>query len=144
MKKIFFRLRYFLSHRWKRDHFILAFETDNILFIKNETSQYLTFENMQRLGYDASQPVAKNNNLLNQASVIKTILVTPLRKNIWRSPSFTVVCSHALEEDAVLHMHRLCELLGGTNITVSSVRSTKEFLSRPHYRLIRENYLINA
>ncbi|HSZ73022.1 MAG TPA: hypothetical protein VK750_10130 [Cytophagaceae bacterium] len=123
---------------FKRDHFFLGYEYDDILYIKNGKS--IAFDNMKRFGYDSSKVIDRHNNLLVNAPKIKTILFMPLRENVWLAPSFTVVCALPLHRDQVSHLYRFCKLMGGTNITISHVSSVKSFLEKPSLKLIRKNY----
>jgi hypothetical protein len=124
---------------FKRDHFILGYVNNGILYIKNGNNT--SFDDLKRLGYDASKAIDASNNLFEHAHKIKMTLFTPLRKNVWRAPQFTVVTDSPLLPEEVSHLYRFCELMGGVNITVSEVSSLKAFLNEPSMKLIRKNYI---
>ena len=124
---------------FKRDHFILGYESNGILFIKN--GQNIAFDTLKRFGYDPFQAIDQTNTLFPHAEKIKAMLFMPMRKNIWRSPFFTIVCAHPLSQEHATHLYRFCELIGGINITVSYVSSVKAFLEKPSLKLVRENYV---
>ena len=123
---------------FKRDHFILGYERNDILYIKN--GKEMAFDNLKRLGYDSSSAISLNNNLLTRAPQIKVILFMPMRKNRWLSPLFTLVSALPLAPEEVSHLYRFCQLMGGTKITISHVSSVKDFLDQPSLKLVRKNY----
>ncbi len=123
---------------FKRDHFILGYANNNILYIKN--GHDISFDNLRRLGYDSSKAIDGNNNLLGHVQKIKVSLFMPMRKNLWLAPFFTVVSATPLNQEEVSHLYRFCKLMGGVNITVSHVSSIKDFLDQPSLKLIRKNY----
>jgi len=123
---------------FKRDHFILGYASNGILYIKNGNA--VSFDSLRRLGYDSSKAIDRHNNLLDHAQKIKVSLFMPMRNNIWRAPLFTVVSASPLNQEEVSHLHRFCQLMGGINITVSYVSSIKAFLEKPSLKLVRKNY----
>ena len=123
---------------FKRDHFILAYANNGILYIKNGPD--ISFDNLIRLGYDSSKAIDGSNNLLKHVQKIKVSHFMPMRRNLWLAPFFTVVTASPLSQEEVSHLYRFCQLLGGVNITVSHVSSIKDFLDQPSLKLIRKNY----
>ncbi|MDB5272986.1 MAG: hypothetical protein JWO58_1353 [Chitinophagaceae bacterium] len=123
---------------FKRDHFILGYERNDILYIKN--GKGIAFDSLKRLGYDSSKAIDQNNNLLTHAAKIKVVLFMPMRRNRWLSPLFTLVSALPLTKEEVSHLYRFCELMGGTKITISHVSSVKAFLEKPSLKLVRINY----
>jgi len=124
---------------FKRDHFILGYTANGILYIKNGDA--MSFDDLKRLGYDSSKAIDKHNNLLAHAQKIKTAYFMPLRKNLWLAPWFTLVSASPLQQEEISHLHRFCQLMGGTEITISHVSSVKAFLEQPSLKLVRENYV---
>ena len=123
---------------FKRDHFILGFAENNILYIKN--GKEIVFDSLHRLGYDASRTIDRNNNLFVHHQKTKVSLFMPMRTNKWLSPMFTMVSAIPLNEEQVRHFYRFCELMGGTKITISQVSSVKNFLENPSLRWIKKHY----
>lgn len=123
---------------FKRDHFIVGYANNGILYIKN--GHDISFDILSRLGYDSSKAIDQDNNLLEHAQKIKVSLFMPMRKNLWLAPLFTVVSASPLSKEEVSHLYRFCKLLGGVNITVSHVSSIKDFLEQPSLKLVRQNY----
>ncbi|MBC7486465.1 MAG: hypothetical protein H7282_06915 [Cytophagaceae bacterium] len=124
---------------FKRDHFILGYTANGILYIKNGDA--MSFDDLRSLGYDFSKDIGKYNNLLDQARKIKVAYFMPLRKNLWLAPWFTLVSASPLQKEEVAHLYRFCELMGGVEITVSYVSSVKAFLEKPSLKLVRKNYV---
>jgi hypothetical protein len=123
---------------FKRDHFILGYAANGILYIKN--GKNISFDNLKRLGYDSTKAIDQHNNLFEQAYKIKVTHFTPLRENLWRSPLLTFVSASPLNAEEISHWYRFCELLGGINITISHVSSIQAFLDKPSLKLVRQNY----
>jgi hypothetical protein len=124
---------------FKRDHFILGYANNDILYIKN--GDVMSFDNLRRLGYDSSKAIDQYNNLFDHAQKIKVSHFMPLRKNLWLAPWFTVVSAAPLEQEEVSHLYRFCQLMGGVEITISHVSSVKDFLEQPSLKLVRRNYV---
>lgn len=135
---IFLSVKITMRSLFKRDHFILGYANNGILYIKN--GQDISFDKLNRLGYDSSKAIDSNNNLLEHVEKIKVSLFMPMRRNLWLAPLFTVVSASPLNQEEVSHLYRFCKLMGGVNITVSHVSSIKEFLEQPSLKLIRQNY----
>lgn len=101
----------------------------------------MSFDDLRRLGYDSTKAIGEYNNLLDQAQKIKVTYFMPLRKNLWLAPWFTLVSASPLDQEEVSHLYRFCELMGGTEITISHVSSVKAFLEQPSLKLVRKNYV---
>lgn len=123
---------------FKRDHFILGYATNGILYIKNGDA--MSFDDLKRLGYDSSKVIDEHNNLFNPAKNIKVAYFMPLRKNLWLAPWVTLVSATPLKQEEVSHLYRFCQLMGGTKITISYVSSVPSFLDQPSLKLVRQNY----
>lgn len=123
---------------FKRDHFILGYEANGILYIKNGNAT--SFNDLKKLGYDYSKAIDGNNNLFEQAHKIELLHFIPLRKNLWLSPLFTVVCAFPLCREEVNHLFRFCQLMGGIRTTISYVSSVHDFLEKPSFKLVVKNY----
>lgn len=123
---------------FKRDHFILGYADNGILYIKN--GKDISFDDLKRLGYDSTKVIDRYNNLLVHAHKIKITHFMPLRKNLWCSPLLTVVSASPLNAAEVSHLYRFCKLIGGINITISYVSSLQAFLEKPSLRLVKQNY----
>ncbi|MDB5257712.1 MAG: hypothetical protein JWM14_2407 [Chitinophagaceae bacterium] len=124
---------------FKRDHFILGYTNNGILYIKN--GDVMSFDNLKRLGYDSTKAIDQSNNLFDHARNIKVSIFMPLRKNLWLSPWFTVVSASPLQQEEVTHLYRFCQLMGGIEITISHVSCVKTFLEQPSIKLVRKNYV---
>jgi len=123
---------------FKRDHFILGYTANGILYIKN--GNITSFDSLKSLGYDRSKAIDRHNNLFEQAPIIKVTHFTPLRKNLFRAPMFTVVCDSPLAGEEVEHLFIFCHLMGGVNTTISHVTSVSSFIEKPNVRLVIKNY----
>jgi len=119
---------------FKRDHFILGYTANGILYIKNGDA--MSFDDLRRLGYDSSKAIDEYN-----AKKLKVTHFMPLRKNLWLAPWFTLVSAAPLQQEEVSHLYRFCQLMGGIEITISHVSSVKAFLEQPSLKLVRENYV---
>lgn len=127
---------------FKRDHFILGYAANGILYIKNGKS--ISFDDLKRLGYDCTKAIDRHNNLLHQIDKVKVTHFMPLRKNLWRSPLFTVVSDSPLDAEEVDHLYRFCQLLGGIKTTVSYVSSVPAFIEKPTIKLVLKNYTYSS
>ena len=127
---------------FRRDHFILGYAANGILYIKNGKS--ISFDDLKRLGYDCTKAIDRQNNLFQQVDKVKVMYFMPLRKNLWLAPLFTVVSDSPLNTKEVDHLYRFCQLMGGIKTTVSYVSSVPAFIEKPTIKLVLKNYTCSS